>query len=94
MFTISRTLHQQYQQPQQPRYNFYKTHGRAFFKTFTLAFLSYQIIYWFWLTIEAEEEQDTKKAEIQSLEGEVRLLRGGRGTHGVGQRVLEEDEEG
>ena len=71
----------QYNTPPPQNYSFYRTHGRAFFKTFTLAFLTYQIVYWFWLTIEAEEIRDAKDAEIKSLESEVRLLDEGRNDH-------------
>lgn len=64
-----------------PRYNFYRTHGRAFFKSFTLAFLTYQLVHWAWLLFETEEERDQREAQIKSLEGEVRLLDEGRGSH-------------
>jgi hypothetical protein len=92
-FTTTRPRPQQH--PDQ-NYNFYRTHGRAFFKTFTLAFLTYQILYWGWLTLEAEEEKDAKNAQIKSLEGEIRLLREGRGSHTApgsvteGRRILDE----
>ena len=76
----------EYNTPPQQRYNFYRTHGRAFFKSFTLAFLTYQIVYWSWLTFEAEEIRDNKDAEIKSLENEVRLLDEGRHNH----KLLEE----
>ena len=80
--TTLRKLQNQYSHPNEPqRPSFYRTHGRAFFKSFTLAFLTYQIIYWFWLTIESEEIRDTKDAEIKGLEGEVRLLDEGRKGH-------------
>jgi len=67
-------------QPEKP-INFYKTHGRAFFKAITLAFLTYQIVYWAWLTLETEETMDQKKREIKSLESEVRLLDDSRKSH-------------
>lgn len=54
--------------------NFYRTHGRALFKALTLAFFSYQIIYWAWLTLETEEIKDQKNREIAALEDQVRLL--------------------
>ncbi len=72
-----------YNTPRPQNYSFYRTHGRAFFKSFTLAFLTYQILYWSWLTIEAEEIRDTKDAEIKSLENEVRLLDEGRQNHNL-----------
>ncbi|KIW17792.1 hypothetical protein PV08_04987 [Exophiala spinifera] len=59
--------------PEKP-INFYGTHGRAFFKAITLAFLTYQIAYWAWLTLETEEIKDQKTREIKSLEQEVRSL--------------------
>lgn len=59
--------------PEKP-INFYSTHGRAFFKAITLAFLTYQIAYWAWLTLETEEIKDQKTRQIKSLEQEVRLL--------------------
>ncbi|KAL6242343.1 hypothetical protein RBB50_010891 [Rhinocladiella similis] len=59
--------------PEKP-INFYSTHGRAFFKAMTLAFLTYQIAYWAWLTLETEEIKDQKNREIKTLEQEVRLL--------------------
>lgn len=40
----------------------------------TLAFLTYQIAYWAWLTLETEEIKDQKNREIKTLEQEVRLL--------------------
>jgi hypothetical protein len=64
-----------------PRYNFYRTHGRAFFKSFTLAFLTYQMVHWTWLLFESEQEKDEREAEIRRLQGEVRLLDEGRGSH-------------
>ena len=75
--------------------NFYRTHGRALFKALTLAFFSYQVFYWAWLTFEAEETKDQKTWEIRSLEGEVKLLDEGRKSHrpakdAEGKRLLEE----
>ncbi|OAP62122.1 hypothetical protein AYL99_04325 [Fonsecaea erecta] len=67
-------------QPERP-VNFYTTHGRAFFKAITLAFLTYQIAYWGWLTLETEYLKDQKNREIKSLEQEVRLLDEGRKAH-------------
>ncbi|KAH0848065.1 hypothetical protein FOPE_01909 [Fonsecaea pedrosoi] len=66
--------------PERP-VNFYSTHGRAFFKAITLAFLTYQIAYWAWLTVETEYLKDEKNREIRSLEQEVRLLDEGRKAH-------------
>jgi len=57
-----------------PSSNFYRTHGRALFKALTLAFFSYQVVYWAWLTLETEELRDQKNREIKALEAEVRLL--------------------
>lgn len=54
--------------------NFYRTHGRALFKALTLAFFSYQVIYWAWLTLETEEIKDQKNREIAALEDQVRQL--------------------
>jgi hypothetical protein len=68
-------------EPSEPRYNFYRTHGRAFLKSFTLAFLTMQIVQTAWLVFEAEEIQDAKNAQIEELKGEVRLLDEGRGSH-------------
>ena len=81
-FSNSKFLSQQYSRPPQ-NYNFYRIHGRAFFKSFTLAFFTYQVVYWAWLTLEAEEMKDTKEKEIKKLEGEVRLLEEGRKRQGV-----------
>ena len=39
------------------------------------------MVYWSWLLLETEEEKDKKNREIKSLEGEVRLLTEGRGSH-------------
>jgi hypothetical protein len=78
---------QQQQQPPPPTeqpVNFYRTHGRALFKALTLAFLTYQIAYWAWLTLEAEEIKDQKNHEIRSLEHEVRLLDESRKSHRPG----------
>ena len=60
--------------PQGGSTNFYRTHGRALFKALTLAFFSYQIIYWAWLTLETEEIKDQKTREIEGLEAQVRRL--------------------
>ncbi|KAK5092458.1 hypothetical protein LTR70_005419 [Exophiala xenobiotica] len=77
-----------------PSTNFYKSHSRALFKNLTMAFLSYQIFYWAWLTFETEAMKDEKGAEIRALEGEVRLLGSGRGTHVLeGKRLLDDPEE-
>ena len=62
--------------------NFYRTHGRALFKALTLAFLSFQVFYWCWLTVEAEYEKNGKEKEINGLEGEVRLLEESRNKTG------------
>lgn len=81
--------------------NFYRTHGRALFKALTLAFFTYQVLYWAWLSLETEEIRDAKKREIKGLEAEVRLLDEGRKSHGEamkkvvkgsesGERILEE----
>jgi hypothetical protein len=64
-----------------PHKAYYQTHGRALFKCLTLAFFTYQMVYWAWLTIESEDHKDQKKREIRGLEGEVRLLQEGRGSH-------------
>lgn len=71
--TTSRSLQQSHHAPEQP-VNFYRSHGRALFKALTLAFLSYQIVYWAWLTVETEELKAHKDQEITALEKEVRLL--------------------
>ncbi|KEF51393.1 uncharacterized protein A1O9_12542, partial [Exophiala aquamarina CBS 119918] len=72
-FTISRKLQQSHNAPEQP-VNVYRSHGRALFKALTLAFFSYQVIYWAWLILETEELKDHKDREIKALENEVRLL--------------------
>lgn len=54
--------------------SFYRTHGRALFKALTLAFFTYQVVYWAWLVLETEELKEHKSREIRGLEGEVRLL--------------------
>jgi len=88
--TLSTTRSFRQAQPQYPSeapekpLNFYKTHGRAFFKAITLAFLTYQIAYWAWLTLETEEIKDQKNREIKSLEREVRLLEENRKGHRPG----------
>ncbi|RMZ83003.1 hypothetical protein DV737_g1761, partial [Chaetothyriales sp. CBS 132003] len=55
-----------------PRPSFYRTHGRAFFKCFTLAFFTYQLVYYGWLMLETEYTRDEKEREIRGLEAEVR----------------------
>ncbi|RMZ89100.1 hypothetical protein DV736_g3659, partial [Chaetothyriales sp. CBS 134916] len=66
-----------------PRPSFYRTHGRAFFKCFTLAFFTYQLVYYGWLTLETEYTRDEIEREIQAVEAEVRLLDDGRRAHRV-----------
>lgn len=66
-----------------PHRAYYQTHGRALFKTLTLAFLTYQIVYWAWLTLETGEIRHQKEREIRGLEGEVRGLEGKRGEEGM-----------
>jgi hypothetical protein len=63
------------------------------FKAFTLAFLTYQIIYLYWLTIKSDEEKDELEREIKGLEGAVKLLSGKEGRHGGSgeKRLLEEE---
>lgn len=73
---------------------YYKTHGRALFKSLTLAFLSYQIFYWIWLTLEAEAYKDEKTRTIHGLEEEVRLLSSGQGSHVLEGKKRLLDEEG
>jgi hypothetical protein len=67
--------------PSNPHRGFYQTHGRALFKALTLAFFTYQVVYWAWLTLETEDIKDKKNREIKSLEGELRLLDEGRKAH-------------
>lgn len=82
-----------------PHGNFYRSHGRALFKSLTLAFFSYQVFYWAWITLEAETTKDEKRKIITGLEEEVRLLASGKGSHvlktregeGSGKRLLEEE---
>jgi hypothetical protein len=57
-----------------PHTNFYRTHGRALLKALTLAFFTYQVVYWAWLVLETEEIKADKSREIEKLESEVRLL--------------------
>jgi hypothetical protein len=40
----------------------------------TLAFFTYQVLYWGWLTLKTEEIKHEKNEEIRKLEGEVRGL--------------------
>ena len=70
--------------------NFYRTHGRALFKSLTMAFLSYQIFYWIWTTLETETLKDEKNRTIKGLEEEVKLLSSGVGSHSGGKRLLDE----
>lgn len=69
-----------------PHTNFYRTHGRALLKALTLAFFTYQVVYWAWLVLETEEIKADKSREIEKLESEVRLLdeerKGGRTAEG------------
>ena len=75
--------------------SFYRTHGRALFKALTLAFFTYQVLYWAWLSLETEEAKDSKNREIRALEGEVRLLDEGRKSHGEAlKKVVRETGEG
>ncbi|KAF7514155.1 hypothetical protein GJ744_004480 [Endocarpon pusillum] len=76
-----------------PHRAYYQTHGRALFKCLTLAFLTYQVVYWTWLTLETEEIKDQKNREIKALEAEFRLLDEGRRSHlaeGRGGKGMEE----
>ncbi len=77
-----------------PHRAYYQTHGRALFKCLTLAFLTYQIVYWTWLTLETEEIKDQKNREIRGLEGEVKLLEEGRWSHVAGEREGKGSQEG
>ena len=81
-FTGTRPLRQRYAAEKPP--SIYQTHGRAIFKAITLAFFSYQVVYWAWLILETEEIKDQKNREIKSLEQEVRLLDEGRKAHRPG----------
>lgn len=79
-FATTRSLRQTFAPDDKP-VNFYRSHGRALFKALTLAFLSYQIAYWAWLTLETEEIKAQKDQEITTLENEVRLLDESRRSH-------------
>ena len=57
-----------------PHTSFYRTYGRALFKALTLAFFTYQVVYWAWLVLETEEIKAEKSREMETLEDEVRLL--------------------
>ncbi|KAL2392125.1 hypothetical protein ABEF95_003213 [Exophiala dermatitidis] len=72
-FSTVLPLRQAQVRPEKP-VNFYRSHGRALAKALTLAFLSYQIVYWAWLYLETEEIKHEKNQEIKALEREVRLL--------------------
>lgn len=74
--------------------NFYRSHGRALFKSLTLAFFSYQVFYWSWITLETETMKDEKNREIAGLESEVKLLGSGVGTHRVINKEAEEHGDG
>jgi hypothetical protein len=74
-------IHHQGSRPPNPHTDFYRSHGRALFKALTLAFFTYQVCYWAWLVLETEEIKDQKSREIESLEGEVRLLDEGKKSH-------------
>ena len=77
-----------------PHRNFYKTHGRALFKALTLAFLTYQVVYWAWLTLETEEIKDQTNREIKGLESEAKMLDEGRKSHLPGNPIREKMAEG
>lgn len=46
-----------------------------------MAFLSYQVFYWSWTTLETETMKDEKTREIKSLREEVKLLTNGVNSH-------------
>ena len=79
----SRTLRSSHPPSRQssPHYTFYAIYGRAIFKSLTLAFLTYQVLYWLWLTVETVNIMDAQKAEIRSLESEAKMLDEGRKAH-------------
>jgi hypothetical protein len=79
-FHTSRPFRQEHSDPLAHR-NFYRTHGRALFKALTLAFFTYQVVYWAWLVVETEGVMREKNREIQSLESQVRLLSKERSTN-------------
>jgi len=76
MLTTTKPLRQQHAEDRPV--NFYRTHGRAFFKALTLAFLTYQITYWAWLKLETEEDMAAKTAELKEAEENVRRSQAAR----------------
>ncbi|KAK5132458.1 hypothetical protein LTR08_009069 [Meristemomyces frigidus] len=61
------------QQPN-PHRNFYKQFGRPVIKNFLVAVMTYQVLYYSWMYLEAGEVQEQKGAEIKALEGEIKGL--------------------
>ena len=70
-----------------PHRAYYQTHGRALFKCLTLAFLTYQIVYWAWLTLETDEIKANKEEEIKGLEAQARMLQKEQFRHGSANGV-------
>ncbi|KAK9439519.1 hypothetical protein VB005_07675 [Metarhizium brunneum] len=57
-----------------PTSQFYKTFTRPIAKVLVVAVFSYQLIYWGWVKLEADEHRQKTDAEIADLEAKVGTL--------------------
>ncbi|OAA66268.1 hypothetical protein ISF_04106 [Cordyceps fumosorosea ARSEF 2679] len=54
-----------------PASSFYKTFSRPIAKVMILAVFTYQVAYWSWIKLEADEAREKIDAEIETLEKKV-----------------------
>ncbi|KAI1005096.1 hypothetical protein K3495_g3121 [Podosphaera aphanis] len=57
-----------------PHIGFYKTFGRPVAKVLLMATFVYQLTYWAWVKLEADEMKDQRTAELVALENHIRNL--------------------
>ncbi|ODA78350.1 hypothetical protein RJ55_05731 [Drechmeria coniospora] len=69
----------------QPLSRFYKTFTRPVAKALLLAVFSYQVVYWSWMKLEADEYRAETDATIMKLEANVATYDNGAKSKPVGE---------
>ncbi|QUC18914.1 uncharacterized protein UV8b_03155 [Ustilaginoidea virens] len=71
--------------PNNPTAHFYRTFGRPVAKALLLAVFAYQLGYWGWAKLEADERRGAADAEMADLEARVRAVAARKAAAGTGE---------
>ncbi|TQV99082.1 hypothetical protein V2A60_004575 [Cordyceps javanica] len=74
------------EQSANPTASFYKTFSRPIAKVMILAVFTYQVAYWSWIKLEADEARDKIDAEIETLEKKVNDYKESKAAGATGSR--------